>query len=155
MCSFFSYHSSLLITLDWSTGGCWFKLISWAVGKRDWGMGTHYVSQIYGAVISENYLAVNQKISSLGDWRLNEYREGITTEVSVLGISMTSICHTATTAKPLFCSPLFPNNNPHLLNRVKRAGRGLISGWPKPFLPLIIVACNMLTEILLVNRERS
>lgn len=91
-------------------------------------MGTHYVGQIYGAVISENYLAVNQKISSLGDWRLNEYREGITAEVSVLGISMTSICHTATTAKPLFCSPLFLNNNPHLLNRVKRAGRGLISG---------------------------
>ena len=152
MCSFFSCHSSPLIILAWSTGGCWFKLVSWAVDKRDGGMGTHSISRIYGAVISKNHLAVNQKILSLGEWRLNEYREGITTEVSVLGINMSSVCHTATTAKPLFWSPLFPDNNPHLLNRVKRAGRRL---WPKPFLPPIIVACNMLTEILLINRKRN
>lgn len=155
MCSFFSCHSSLLITLAWSTGGCWFKLMSWAVDNRDWGVGTHSISRIYGAVTSKNHLAVNRKFLSLGDWRLNEYREEITMEVSVLGINMTSICHTATTAKLLFWSLLLPDNNAHLLNRLKRAGRGLRSGWPKPFLPLIIVACNVLTEILLVNRKRN
>lgn len=76
------------------------------------------------------------------------YRKGITIAVSALGINNTANL-TASTAKPRFCSLLFPSNNPQLLNRVKRAGRGLRSGWPKPFLPLILAVHNMLMEITL------
>lgn len=111
---------SLSITAHYQSpelGGSWFKPISWAEDKRDWGMGTYSVSWIYGAVISKNHLAVNWEILSL------------------LEISMACICHTAI---PLFGSLLFPNNNPHLLNRVRRAGRGLRYVRPKPFLPWLL-----------------
>lgn len=116
----------------------------WTRGTEAWA---HTVTWIYGAVTSENHLAVNQKIMSPADWRLNEYRE-----MSVLGIPLRSVTLPQLPSHS-FWSLLCPNNNPHLLNRLKGAGRGLRSAWPKLFLPRLLWHVTWLTETLLANRK--
>lgn len=146
MCSRFSCHSSLLTTLAWSSGGCWFKLISWDVDKRDWGLGTYCYLNLWGSDFWKSPCCESKDhVSS----RLKT--EWIQGNVSAWDPSEKR--HIATTAEPLFWSFLCPNNNPHLLNRLKGAGRGLRSAWPKLLLPQLLWHVTWLTETLLANRK--